>query len=617
MLEHIHSPADLKTLSHDQMEELAQDLRTRITAVVSRNGGHLASNLGTVEATIALHRVFDSPTDRIIWDVGHQSYAHKLLTGRDAEFDTLRRFGGTSGFPKRAESPHDVFETGHSSTSISAALGMARARDLRGEDHHIVAFIGDGSLTGGMAYEAINDVGHSGTRLIVVINDNEMSIARNVGAISQILTRIRSKRQYRAFKSFVKRTLSHVPLVGKPVTRLLERVKNSLKYFFVRGIFFEELGLTYLGPVDGHDLGAMIAALKHAKCMCGPVVVHISTRKGKGHQQAEQHPERYHSMPEDACSATTASKYARILGAEVTRLAGEDGRIVAITAAMTEGCGLECFRDRFPQRFFDVGIAEQHAVTMAAGMAAEGLRPVFAVYSTFLQRAYDQILHDVCLQRLPVVLAVSHSGLVGEDGETHQGIFGLSFLLHIPNLRVFYPADGAQLASMLRLALSLEGPTAILYPKGAPKRTLNAPAPAGNRWQMLRRTDAAAAVLLAVGERMVALAQEAAQLAAEGGMTVDVVNCCFVKPLDEDFLQHNLHRYGIAMTLEENQLAGGFGSYVLSRLSEQGWLNGTRMVSFGFDDRFIPHGSVGELLETEGFTARRVADRLLAEAAKR
>ena len=617
MLERIHSPADLKTLTTAQLHQLAQELRERIITVVSRNGGHLASNLGVVEATIAIHRVFNSPKDRIVWDVGHQSYAHKLLTGRDMEFDTLRTYGGMSGFPKRAESPHDVFETGHSSTSISAALGMARARDLRGEDHHVLAFIGDGSLTGGMAYEAINDVGHSGTRLIIIINDNEMSIARNVGAISNILTRIRSKRQYHALKSFVKRTLNHVPLVGKPLMHVLERVKNSLKYLFVPGVFFEELGMTYLGPVDGHDLGALVAALKHAKLMSRPVVVHVSTRKGKGHPQAEEHPDRYHSMPEDACAVTTGSKYARIFGAELSRLAEQDQRIVAVTAAMTEGCGLECFRDRFPQRFFDVGIAEQHAVTMAAGMAAEGLRPVFAVYNTFLQRAYDQVLHDVCMQKLPVVLAASHSGLVGEDGETHQGVFGLSYLLHIPGLRVLYPADGDQLAYLLDLAIAGNHPTAILYPKGAPKLRLEAPQPQSGRWQVLRRETKPAAVLLAVGERMVGLALAAAQLAAAEGLALDVVNCCFVKPLDEEFLQNELHHYGIAMTLEENVLAGGFGSFVLSRLSAEGWLNGTRMVSFGFDDHYIPHGSIQQLMQAEGFTARHVVDRLQMEAVKR
>jgi 1-deoxy-D-xylulose-5-phosphate synthase len=617
MLENIHSPADLKALSFEQLENLAKEIREKIITVVGRNGGHLASNLGTVEATLAMHRVFDSPHDRIIWDVGHQSYTHKLLTGRLAEFDTLRKFNGLSGFPKRAESVHDVFETGHSSTSISAALGMARARDLQGGSYDVVAFIGDGSLTGGMAFEAINDAGHAGTRLIIIVNDNEMSIARNVGAISEILSRIRSKRQYYKIKHYVQKSLRKIPRIGEGLVNLLERLKNTVKYFFVKGVFFEELGLAYIGPIDGHDLHSLTVSLKQAKQFDKPVVVHISTRKGRGHKEAEKNPERFHSVPEDTCQPNGKSKYAKILGAELTRMACQQKNIVAITAAMTEGCGLECFRSSFPERFFDVGIAEQHAVTMAAGLAIEGLRPVFAVYSTFLQRAYDQILHDVCRQNLNVVFAISHSGLVGEDGETHQGIFVLSYLLHIPRLRVFYPADGYELAEMLKLALTLQGPTAICFPKGTPTLELE-PLPLVNgKWHTIVKREKPAAVLLAVGEHMLKLAMEASEEAKRLGLAADVVNCSFLKPLDEDFLLHNLHDYSIAMTMEENELAGGFGSYLLSRLSNEGRLNGTRMLSLGFNDRYVPHGSIGELLAAEGFTPALVAQKLLDEAAKR
>ena len=615
MLENIHSPADLKTLTLAQMTQLAQDLRERIIAVVSRNGGHLASNLGVVEATIAIHRVFNSPRDRIVWDVGHQSYAHKLLTGRGAEFDTLRTFGGLSGFPKRSESVHDVFETGHSSTSISAALGMARARDLRGEDHDVLAFIGDGSLTGGMAYEAINDVGHSGTRLIIVINDNEMSIGRNVGALSQVLSRIRYKRQYTRAKYVVQRVLRRIPWVGHRLADLIERMKNAFKYLFVTGVFFEELGFAYIGPVDGHDIAAVSTALEHARLFDRPVVVHISTQKGRGHPRAENSPEHYHSVgPADApkCGAS----FAKLFAAELAKLAETDRRVVAITASMTEGCGLDSFRRLYPERFFDVGIAEQHAVTMAAGMAAEGLRPVFAVYSTFLQRSYDQILHDVCLQRLNVIFAVSHCGLVGEDGETHQGIYTLSYLGHIPGLRVLCPVNAAEVKAMLRLAMTLDGPTAICFPKGAPAYA-GALAPGdGLRWTYALQEPQAACAILAVGSRMVSLAARAAALCRQGGLIVDVVNCSTVKPLDECFLREELPHYRLAMTLEENILTGGFGAHVLETLANSGGA-AVPIIPYGLREGFVPQGTVAEQMAAENLTAEAVAQRLLAEKGAR
>ncbi len=619
MLERVQSPEDIKKMTYSELELLAKELRARIIDVVGKNGGHLASNLGVVEATIALHRVFDSPRDRIIWDVGHQSYAHKLLTGRNEQFSTLRQYGGMSGFPKRCESCHDVFETGHSTTSLSAGLGMARARDLTGGDWDVVVFIGDGSLTGGMAFEALNDAGNSATNMIIVLNDNEMSIARNVGAISEMLARIRTKRQYTRLKSFVQRTLRKIPKIGCTLVDWLERAKNAVKYLLVRGVFFEELGFAYIGPIDGHDLHALTVSLKQAKQYDRPVVVHISTRKGRGHHEAEKHPERFHSVPEDQNgNGSGKPKYARVMGGTLAELAAADPKIVAITAAMTEGCGLEQFRQMYPERFFDVGIAEQHAVTMAAGLAAEGFRPVFAVYSSFLQRAYDQILHDVARQNLPVVFAVSHSGLVGEDGETHQGVFGLSYLTHIPNLSVMIPATGQELAEMLKLALTMNGPAAILYPKGAP--SLELPADGGlalRKWSMLKQTPGARAVLLAAGERMVALALEAANLAAGRGLVADVVNCRFVKPLDEEMLYRLLPNYAVALTLEENVLAGGLGAMMLSRLSSEGRLNGTRIISMGIADTFVCHGSVNELLGCVGMTAGAVADRLIGEVARR
>lgn len=618
MLENIHSPEDIKKLTYTELEILAKELRARIITVVGRNGGHLASNLGVVEATLAIHRVFDSPRDRIIWDVGHQSYAHKLLTGRNEDFDTLRKYGGLSGFPKRSESEHDVFETGHSTTSLSAALGMARARDLNHGDWDIVAFIGDGSLTGGMAFEALNDAGNSETKIVIILNDNEMSIARNVGAVSEMLSRIRTKRQYTRLKHFVQRTLRRIPLVGTSLVDLFERTKNAIKYMFVKGVFFEEMGFAYIGPIDGHDLHSLTVSLKQAKQYDKSVVVHISTKKGRGHAEAEKHPERFHSFPEDCSHANGKKKYAQVFGCTLTELASHNEQIVAVTAAMTEGCGLEQFRQRFPERFFDVGIAEQHAVTMAAGMAVEGFRPVVAIYSSFLQRAYDQILHDVCRQNLNVVFAISHSGLVGEDGETHQGVFGLSFLSHIPNLTIMYPADGQELAEMLKLALSLNGPVAICYPKGAPALALEPDDGIGKmKWKWLARRDNARAVILAAGERMVKLAMEAATAAEAQGLAADVVNCRFIKPVDEEMLYNTLPRYAVAMTLEENVLPGGLGAGILSRLSSEGRLNGTRIISMGISDSYIPHGTVDELLTAEGLTPELVARRLVIEAAKR
>ncbi len=617
MLERIQSPEDIKKMTYPELELLAKELRARIMDVVEKNGGHLASNLGVVEATIALHRVFDSPRDRIIWDVGHQSYAHKLLTGRNDRFDTLRKYGGMSGFPKRCESCHDVFETGHSTTSLSAGLGMARARDLVGGDWDVVVFIGDGSLTGGMAFEALNDAGNSETNMIIVLNDNEMSIARNVGAISEMLARIRTKRQYTRLKSFVQRTLRRIPKIGCTLVDWLERFKNAIKYLLVKGVFFEEMGFAYIGPIDGHDLHSLTVSFKQAKQYDRPVVVHISTKKGRGHHEAELHPERFHSVPEDQ-NGNGKLKYARVMGGTLAELAAADPKIVAITAAMTEGCGLEQFRQMHPERFFDVGIAEQHAVTMAAGLAAEGFKPVFAVYSSFLQRAYDQILHDVARQNLHVVFAVSHSGLVGEDGETHQGVFGLSYLTHIPNLSVMVPATGHELAEMLKLALAADGPVAILYPKGAP--SLELPEDEGlalRKWSILRQSPGARAVILAAGERMVKLALEAAELSAQRGLAADVVNCRFIKPLDEEMLYSLLPQYAVALTLEENVLAGGLGAMMLSRLSAEGRLNGTRILSMGIGDSFVCHGSVSELLGCVGLTAEAVVERLAKEVAKR
>ncbi len=605
-------PEDLKRFSLTQLKELAEEIRTVIIQTVARNGGHLAPNLGVVELTLALHYVFNSPRDKIIWDVGHQCYTHKLLTGRAGVFSTLRTCGGLSGFPKREESPHDAFNTGHSGTSISAALGIATAKDLKREAAKVVAVIGDGSLTAGEAFEGLNQAGHLNKDLIVVLNDNEMSISNNVGALSSFLSKRLTGKGFVQFKREMESFFKSLPGIGESILQWAKKSEDSLTGFFTPGMLFSALHFDYVGPVRGHRLEALIETFENIRHLEAPVLVHVLTTKGKGYPPAEKDPTRFHGVgpfdiesgeplgPKNGAPVT----YTRVFGDTVTALAEKDLRVVAVTAAMTEGTGLDEFSRRFPRRFFDVGIAEQHAVTFAAGLASEGLRPIVAIYSTFMQRAYDQILHDVCLPDLPVILALDRSGIVGEDGPTHQGLFDLSYLRPLPNLTVMAPKDERELRNLLASALTYDTPAAIRYPRGG---GLGVPLegdpdmiPRG-QWEWLEAGEQT--VILAVGN-MVTPALQASRLLKEEGISAAVINARFIKPLDEALLQELAARFPRLFTVEENVLLGGFGSAVLEALQRLG-KTGNRVRSLGVPDRFITHGSPRELrrlcgLDTEG-----------------
>lgn len=617
LLDRINSPEDLKSLTLSQMEALAGEIREELVRVVARNGGHLAPNLGVVELTLALHSTYDSPRDKIIWDVGHQCYVHKILTGRRSQFPTLRQFGGLSGFPKRSESVHDVFNTGHSSTSISAALGMALARDLAGEKFHVVAVIGDGALTGGMAFEAMNHAGHLGTDLTVVLNDNEMSIAGPVGAMASYLSRLRTDPRYFQSKEELEKALKRLPRVGPKFLNLMERLKDSLKYLVIPGMLFEELGFTYLGPVDGHNIARLREIFQQARRIRGPVLVHVLTRKGKGYPPAEARPEVFHGVgPFDPVKGeileqTGPPTFTSVFGAELVRQAEKDERIVAITAAMPEGTGLVPFARRFPWRFFDVGIAEQHAVTLAAGLAAMGLRPVVAVYSTFIQRAVDQVIHDVALMGLPVTLALDRAGLVGEDGETHHGLFDIALLRCIPGLVFMAPKDEQELRHMLATALRVEGPAVIRYPRGqgvgVPLEGEAVPLPLG-KGEVLREGDHVA--LVALGP-LAYVALEAAGELSRRGIEAAVINARFVKPLDMDLILWWARHTGHVVTLEEHVLAGGFGGAVLEGLAAAG-CEGIKVRCVGVRDGFVTHGRPGVLREYLGLVPSAIADRVEA-----
>ncbi len=610
IIERIEKPADLRTLSLAELEALAREIRELLIETVSHTGGHLAPNLGVVELTMALHLVFNTPQDKIIWDVGHQCYVHKLLTGRRHEFSSLRQYAGLSGFPKTRESVHDCFETGHSSTSISAALGFALARDLSREKHAVVAVIGDGALTGGMSFEAMNHAGHVGTRLIVVLNDNEMSIANNVGALSGYLSRLRTDPFYYKSKGEIEEFLRRIPRVGPRMVRTLERFKDSLKYLLMSGMFFEELGFTYLGPVNGHDLMAMKQVLERAQGVNRPVLVHVYTKKGRGYPPAEKNPDTYHGIGRfdvktgEPASNGASPSFAKVFGDCMLRLGEEHPRLVAVSAAMTDGTGLRGFASRFPDRFFDVGIAEQHAVTLAAGLARGGYRPVVAIYSTFLQRAYDQILHDVALQGLPVVFAIDRAGIVGDDGETHQGIFDLSYLRHIPGLVLMAPKDQNELAAMIASAVAYGQPAAIRYPRGAGQAQIideHPPYLEPGRGELLRQGDDLA--ILALGPHVYS-ALEAAELLAKQGTNAAVVNCRFVKPLDEALILSVAEQTGRILTVEENVLSGGFGSSVLELLSLHHFKG--ECACLGVPDCFVQHGERSMLCRQYGLDAQGI-----------
>ena len=616
MLKDIAKPADIKKLSQDQLKVLAQELRQEIIEVVSRNGGHLASNLGAVELTIALHYVFDCPEDKLVFDVGHQTYAHKLLTGRQAEFRTLRTKGGISGFSRLEESEYDAFTAGHASTAISAALGMARTRDVMHGENHVVAVVGDGALTGGMCYEALNDAGHSKTKMIVVLNDNEMSIAPNVGAMSDYLAALRQSRPYRSFKAGVRSLLEKLPRGGSPTLHVIEKIRDGLKTLFMDGQFFETMGFTYIGPVDGHSIPRLIHSLERAKRIEGPVLLHVITQKGKGYAPAEDHPDSFHGIApffveDGALRKASHATFGEVMGAELAAMAETDIRVCAITAAMPQGTGLMQFAERFPERFFDVGIAEEHALTMAAGMASEGMRPYVCVYSTFLQRAFDQIMTDICINSLPVTLMIDRAGLVGADGVTHQGVYDLGYLRMLPNMVVAAPRDVHDLKKLMYLSLRHDGPMAIRYPKDAEDLGLSAQSQqdfAIGEGELL--ADGQDVMFIAVGH-MVQVAMQASIELMGKGISAGTIDARFIKPLDKKLLLAAAGRVRLVVTLEENALAGGFGERVLRLFEEAGLA--VRALCLGVPDRFVEHASVAQQLKDVGLDPISVAARVANE----
>ena len=612
-LDEINSPQDLKTLQRSELPQLAKEIRNVIIETVSRRGGHLAPSLGVVELAIALHYVFDPPKDKIIWDVGHQAYAHKLLTGRRERFHTLRQHGGLSGFTRMSESPYDAFSTGHASTSISAGLGMACGKSLKNEAGKVIAVIGDGSMTGGLAYEGLNQAGDLRKDLIVVLNDNEMSIARNVGVLSSFLSRKLSAKYFVALREELKEFLRSLPKFGTDAYNLAKRTEESFKAFITPGMLFEAFNFNYFGPIKGHRLDHLIDTLENVKEMHTPVLFHVTTRKGKGYPPAERNPSYFHGVGcfeiktgNGIASKEKAPTYTEVFGKTLIELAREDETIVAVTAAMPEGTGLKAFSEAFPERSFDVGIAEQHAVTFAAGMATEGFRPVVAIYSTFLQRAYDQLLHDVCLEAHPVVFALDRGGIVGEDGPTHHGLFDLSYLRSLPNMVVMAPKDENELRHMLKTALDHPGPVALRYPRGCgvgvPLEDEVCPLPIGKAEVLTTGTDV---VILGIGVTVMA-ALEAKQRLEDEHISVTVVNSRFVKPLDRELIASLAREIPCVVTVEENVIQGGFGSAVLECLSDEG-IAGNRILRLGIGDAFVEHGSQKILRAKYGLDAAGIA----------
>ncbi len=606
-------PDELKTMSQREQELLAVEIRDFLIHKVALTGGHLASNLGVVELSIALHSIFNSPEDKIIWDVGHQCYVHKILTGRAADFDRLRQKGGIAGFPKRSESPHDFSDNGHSSNSVSQALGAAIARDLSGKNNEVVAVIGDGALTGGLAYEALNHAGNYGGKLIVVLNDNEMSICENVGAVAQHLGRLRTSGAYLTLKRQMKQFLKSIPMAGSGLYSSLERVRNNIRGLVLHDGFFEQIGFKYFGPIDGHDLEELEKIFSVARMCEGPVLIHVVTQKGKGYRNAEQNPSRFHQVERfDPASgrslAPAARTYYQVFGEKLTQLAEKDERVIGISAAMTRSTGISILQERFPERVFDVGIAEEHAVSMAAGMALCGLRPVVAIYSTFLQRSYDQIVHDICLQDLPVVFALNNAGVVGSDGPTHHGVFDISYLSHVPNMRLLAPKDAPELERMLAYALAQNGPTAIRFPRGAAAvlEDCGAETPLDGSAELIREGSGLA--IFAVG-RMLRVALDAAELLQERGISAQVWNARFVSPFDRNALRRAAERCGHIITLEDNVLRGGYGEAVAAYLCNEKDLS---VLPLGWPDAFPGQATVDELFADAGLTAEAVAERAVS-----
>lgn len=619
LLDRINAVNDIKKIDPEDYPALAEEIRQFLIGHISKTGGHLGSNLGTVELTMALHLSFQLPEDKIIWDVGHQSYTHKLLTGRKDQFDNLRKFGGMSGFPKRKESNCDSFDTGHSSTSISAGLGLVKARDIQGQKNSVISVIGDGSLTGGMAYEALNNAAKLETNFIIVLNDNNMSISENVGGISKYLNNIRTANAYLDIKEGVYNTLKDIPR-GDRIVEGIRKAKSGFKQLVVPGMFFEDMGITYLGPVDGHNIPAMLRMFQEAKRVRNTVIVHVITQKGKGFEPAERHPARFHGAePFDTetgipLNPRTTANYTDIFSTVMCKLGARNEKVVAITAAMPDGTGLKRFRNMYPDRFFDVGIAEEHAVTFAAGLAVGGLKPVVAIYSSFLQRAYDQIIHDVCIQNLPVVFAVDRAGIVGSDGETHQGIFDLSYLSSIPNMHVMAPKNKWELSDMMKYALSLNAPVAIRYPRGeayAGLKEFRAPIESFHAEAIYLEKDVC---LLAVGS-MVKTAEEVRRLIREAGYGCSLINARFVKPIDEKAVEYAKKHHGITAAMEENVASGGYGERVreyFDTLPGEG-----ELLNFAIPDEYVEHGSVDLLKKEIGIDAESIAGAILARLKER
>ena len=615
LLDKIKSAGDIKKINPADYQELAQEIRTFLIEKISKTGGHLGSNLGAVELTMALHLFLDLPEDKLIWDVGHQSYTHKLLTGRREGFESLRKYGGMSGFPKRKESDCDCFDTGHSSTSISAGLGLVKARDIKGENHTIVSVIGDGALTGGMVYEALNNAGKLETNFIIVLNDNNMSISENVGGMSKYLNNVRTANAYLDIKEGVYNTLKDIPK-GAKVVEGIRKAKSSFKQLVVPGMFFEDMGITYLGPVDGHNIPAMLRVFQEAKRTRNAVIVHVLTQKGKGFIPAERHPARFHGAePFDIetglpTKPRTTANYTDIFSTVMTKLGARDEKVVAITAAMPDGTGLKRFRNIYPDRFFDVGIAEEHAVTFAAGLAAGGLKPVVAIYSSFLQRAYDQILHDVCIQSLPVVFAIDRAGIVGSDGETHQGIFDLSYLSSIPGMHIMAPKNKWELSDMMKFAVSLGAPIALRYPRGeayAGLKEYRAPIEMGKAEPIYVENEIC---LMAVGS-MVKTAEEVRDRLKNAGYHCSLINARFVKPIDENAVEWAERNHKIIVTMEENVASGGYGEKVREKLDELP--AGAKLVRIAIPDDYVEHGNVDLLKKEIGIDTDTIVEKIMKE----
>lgn len=616
MLENINEPKDIKKLTQNEKEKLAEEIREYIIKIVAENGGHLASNLGVVELTIALHSVFDVPNDKIVWDVGHQSYVHKIITGRREQLKDIRKFNAIAGFPKTNESLADCFNTGHSSTSISAVLGMARARDLQGKENSVIAVIGDGALTGGMALEALNDAGYSKCKMTVILNDNEMSISPNVGGLNKFLGKLRTKKLYTRTNNLLKKQISSIPLVGKPTVTAVQRIKRSIKQLVIHKMFFEDIGFTYLGPVDGHNIEKLESILELSKQVNGPVLIHILTKKGKGYKFAEENPDRFHATsPFDIETGepkkTKGKDYSKVFGEKLIELAKENDKIVAVTASMKNGTGLAKFAKEFPYRIFDVGIAEQHAITMSAGMAKEGMIPVVPIYASFYQRAYDQVIHDVAMQDLPVIMCVDRAGVVGADGETHQGTLDMAFFRLVPNLTIMAPKDFKELEDMLKFAVKLKKPVVIRYPRGGEDKEIKfekhdvielgkAEILQQIENSQLRECNYQAVTIVAIGKMVARAEKKALQIKQEHGIDAEIINARFLKPLDISTILQSIKKTKSVITIEDGTEINGLATAIKELIVDNN-LQNIKFKSYAYPDEFIQHGTVDELENLYGF----------------